>query len=128
VQALPNAGCLPVSQPPPAGRAAAATEFFGQQPPRASGSQDVDDATEGDTVRNAGAAVPWLRRLLRQLNGRILQDALLREIAHRRGSCWWTVDHAGWVVTLDSPKRQEFSGRTPEETLPDVWSGSWPRS
>jgi hypothetical protein len=51
------------------------------------------------------------------LEGRALQDALLREIAHRRGSCWWDVDHAGWVVTLDRPERHEFSGRTREEAL-----------
>jgi hypothetical protein len=34
------------------------------------------------------------------LQGRALQDALLAAIAHRRGYCWWIVDHAGWVVTL----------------------------
>jgi hypothetical protein len=51
------------------------------------------------------------------LEGRALQDALRAAIAHRRGYCWWTVDHAGWVVTLHSPERQEFSGRTLEEAL-----------
>jgi len=50
------------------------------------------------------------------LEGRALQDALLREIAARHGYCWWDVDHAGWVVTLDSP-REEFYGRTLEEGL-----------
>src|SRR5215207_1747497 len=57
------------------------------------------------------------------LEGRALQDALLREIAHRRGYCWWDVDHAGWVVTLDSPDRQEFSGKTLEEAL--AWCLVW---
>ena len=61
-----------------------------------------------DTVAHAGADPT--------LEGRALQDALLREIAHRRGYCWWTVDHAGWVVTLDSP-REQFYGRTVEEGL-----------
>jgi hypothetical protein len=48
---------------------------------------------------------------------RALQDALRRAIATRRGYCWWDVDHAGWVVTLSSPERQEFYGRTLEEAL-----------
>ena len=50
------------------------------------------------------------------LESRALLDALRRAIAARRGYCWWTVDHAGWVVTLDSP-REEFYGRTLEEAL-----------
>jgi hypothetical protein len=56
------------------------------------------------------------------LEGRALQDALLREIAARHGYCWWDVDHAGWVVTLDSP-REEFYGRTLEEGL--AWCLVW---
>src|SRR5215213_8465920 len=56
------------------------------------------------------------------LEGRALQDALLREIATRRGYCWWDVDHAGWVVTLDSP-REQFYGRTLEEGL--AWCLVW---
>jgi hypothetical protein len=44
-------------------------------------------------------------------------------IATRNGSCWWDVDHAGWVVTLDSPERQAFSGRTLEEGL--AWCLVW---
>ena len=46
-----------------------------------------------------------------------------RAIATRRGYCWWDVDHAGWVVTLDSPERQEFYGRTLEEAL--AWCLVW---
>jgi hypothetical protein len=57
------------------------------------------------------------------LEGRALHDALRREIAHRRGYCWWDVDHAGWVVTLDSLERQEFYGRTLEEAL--AWCLVW---
>jgi hypothetical protein len=56
------------------------------------------------------------------LEGRALQDALLREIAARGGYCWWTVDDAGWVVTLDSP-RETFHGRTLEEAL--AWCLVW---
>ena len=56
------------------------------------------------------------------LEGRALQDALLREIAHRRGYCWWDVDHAGWVVMLSSPEEQ-FYGRTLEEAL--AWCLVW---
>ena len=37
-------------------------------------------------------------------------------IATRDGYCWWDVDHAGWVVTLDSP-REQFYGRTLKEAL-----------
>ena len=44
-------------------------------------------------------------------------------IATRRGYCWWDVDHAGWVVTLDSPERHEFSGTTLEEAL--AWCLVW---
>jgi hypothetical protein len=39
------------------------------------------------------------------LEGRAAQDALLREIAHRRGYCWWDIDHAGfgYAVNLTMP-------------------------
>src|SRR5215208_6300233 len=57
------------------------------------------------------------------LAGRALQDALLREIAHRRGYCWWDVDHAGWVVALSSPEEQTFYGRTLEDAL--AWCLVW---
>jgi hypothetical protein len=57
------------------------------------------------------------------LEGRALQDALRREIAHRRGYCTWDVDHASWVVTLHSPEEQEFYGRTLEEAL--AWCLVW---
>jgi hypothetical protein len=56
------------------------------------------------------------------LEGHALQDALLREIAHRCGYCWWDVDHASWVVTLDSP-REKFYGLTLEEAL--AWCLVW---
>jgi hypothetical protein len=49
------------------------------------------------------------------LEGRALQDALLRAIAARRGYCWWDVDHAGWVVTLRSPQMQTTSGTSPSK-------------
>jgi hypothetical protein len=51
------------------------------------------------------------------LEGRALQDALRQAIAHRRGSCTWDVDHAGWVVTLHSPEEQDFYSKTREEAL-----------
>jgi hypothetical protein len=57
------------------------------------------------------------------LEGRALQDALRAAIAARRGYSWWDVDHAGSVVTLDRPERQEFSGRTLEEAL--AWCLVW---
>jgi len=57
------------------------------------------------------------------LEGRALQDPLLREIAHHRGYCWWDVDHAGWLVTLSSPEEQQFYGRTLEEGL--AWCLVW---
>jgi hypothetical protein len=41
----------------------------------------------------------------------------------RHGYCWWDVDHAGWVVTLDSPERQELSCRTLEKAL--AWCLVW---
>jgi hypothetical protein len=51
------------------------------------------------------------------LEGRALQDALRAAIATSRGYCWWDVDHAGSVVTLGSPERHEFYGRTLERAL-----------
>ena len=36
---------------------------------------------------------------------------------HDLGSCSWTVDHAGWVVTLHAPEAQDFSARTLEKGL-----------
>ena len=51
------------------------------------------------------------------LEGRALQDALRAAIASRHGSCWWDVDHAGWVVTLSSPEERTFYGKTLEEAL-----------
>ena len=48
------------------------------------------------------------------LEGRALQDVLRRAIAERRGYCSWTVDHAGWVVTLHSHEEQDFHGKTLE--------------
>jgi hypothetical protein len=51
------------------------------------------------------------------LEGRVLQDALRRAIATRRGYCSWDVDHAGWVVTLHSPEEHDFYGRSLEEGL-----------
>ena len=50
VQPLPDAGRLPVAQPPPAGRAAPAAQLLGQQPPRRAGAQDEDDAAERGAV------------------------------------------------------------------------------
>jgi hypothetical protein len=57
------------------------------------------------------------------LEGRALQDAWRAAIAERRAFCWWTVDHAGWVVTLSSPEEQTFYGRTLEEGL--AWCLVW---
>jgi hypothetical protein len=57
------------------------------------------------------------------LEPRELQTALRRAIASRRGSCDWTVDHAGWVVILMSPEEQEFYCRTLEEAL--AWCLVW---
>jgi hypothetical protein len=37
------------------------------------------------------------------LEAHALQNALRAAIATRRGYCSWTVDHAGWIVTLHSP-------------------------
>ena len=57
------------------------------------------------------------------LEGRALQDALRAAIATRRGYCSWTVDHADWVVTLHSPEKQDFYGKTLEEAL--AWWLVW---
>ena len=52
-----------------------------------------------------------------------LQDAIRRAIATRRGSCSWTVNHAGWVVTHHSPEDWDFSGTTLEDGL--AWCPVW---
>lgn len=57
------------------------------------------------------------------IESRALQDALRAAIADRRGYLDWTVDHAGWVVTLYSPEEQTFYGRTLEEAL--AWCLVW---
>ena len=57
------------------------------------------------------------------LEGRALQDALRRAIATRRGYCDWTVDHAGWVVTLHSPEEQTSTARRWRKASPGVWCG-----
>jgi hypothetical protein len=38
-------------------------------------------------------------------------------------TCAWTVDHAGWVVTLHSPDAQTFPGKSLTETL--AWCLVW---
>ena len=69
VQPLPDAGFLPVAQPSPAGRATAAAQLLREQPPRAAGAQDEDDAAEGGTVRRCAGdrlwawAAPWAARV-----------------------------------------------------------------
>jgi hypothetical protein len=63
----------------------------------------------------AGAVAPT--GVYPRLESRTLQDALLGAIATRRGDCSWTVDHAGWVVSLYSPEEQDFSDKTLEEAL-----------
>jgi hypothetical protein len=72
------------------------------------------------TVAHDPAGVP---RVDPTIEGRALQDALRRAIAECRGYCWWDVDRAGWVVTLDRPERQEFCGKTLEEAL--TWCLVW---
>jgi hypothetical protein len=44
-------------------------------------------------------------------------------LCHDLGSCSWTVDHAGWVVTRHSPAEQTIYGRTLEEAL--AWCLVW---
>ena len=55
VQPLPDAGLLPVAQPPPAGRAAAAAQLLGEQPP-GQPVRSTRRCRQGGTVGDAGAA------------------------------------------------------------------------
>jgi hypothetical protein len=57
------------------------------------------------------------------LTGCVAQAGLDAALAGRRGSCPWDVDHAGWIVTLQSPDEQDFSGKTLEEAL--AWCLVW---
>lgn len=56
------------------------------------------------------------------LESRPLQDAIRAAIATRRGYSDWTVDHAGWVVTLYHSK-QQFHGPRLRKDLLTAWSG-----
>jgi hypothetical protein len=57
MQPLPDAGALPVAQPPPAGDRAAAAELVDrQQPSGDAGAQLVDDAGQAGAVVDAGPA------------------------------------------------------------------------
>jgi len=57
------------------------------------------------------------------LEGHAVQSALRHAIATRRGSCFWDVNHASWVVSLHSPDEQDFSGKSLEEAL--AWCLVW---
>jgi hypothetical protein len=48
---------------------------------------------------------------------------LLREIAHRRGACSGTDDHARWVVPLYYPEEEICYGKALEEAL--AWCRVW---
>jgi hypothetical protein len=71
VQLLPDAGLLPITEPPPTGGATAAAQLLGQQSPGTSRPQHEDDASEGRAIWDSGSAAIRLRRFLRQegLNG-----------------------------------------------------------
>jgi hypothetical protein len=49
--------------------------------------------------------------------------AILPSRPARRGSCLWTVDHAGWVVTRHAPEEHASSRRTGDEVL--AWHLVW---
>lgn len=66
MQLLPDPGLLPVAQPAPAGRTAAAVQLRRQHLPRDAGLEDEDDAGEGGTSGHAGAAALGLGRFLWQ--------------------------------------------------------------
>jgi hypothetical protein len=57
------------------------------------------------------------------LEGRALQNALIGAIAESRGYVRWTVDHAGWVVTLMISEEQTYYGRTLSDGL--AWCLVW---
>jgi hypothetical protein len=65
MQPLPNAGVLPVTEPPPAGRAASTAQLLEQQLPGATGADEEDDPAKGGPVGNAEPAASWLRRFIR---------------------------------------------------------------
>ena len=61
---VPDAGDLPVSQPSPAGHAAAVAQFLRQILPRDASAQDIDDAVEGLLIADTrppslGRALHW---------------------------------------------------------------------
>jgi hypothetical protein len=65
VQALPDAGFRPITQPPPTRRVAAAAEFQRQQAPLVAGAQHENDAAQGSAVGDTMPATLQLGRLLR---------------------------------------------------------------
>jgi hypothetical protein len=89
VELLPDAGALPVPQPPPAGDWAAAAKLTDrQQPPGDAGVELVDDAGQRGAVVDAGSAAIaawWWRQ--ERLNGlpQVVGDEGLD--GHGGGSC-----------------------------------------
>ena len=78
------------------------------------------------TMPKSGAlhfGAPRLISLMGRVWGRTKEKLPLIWPLDRPGSCWWDVDHAGWVVTLDAPERQKCSGPTLEEALAGCWCG-----
>ena len=64
MQGLPDAGGLPVAQPPPAGHAAATAQLLGrEQPPGHPGAQHVDDAAEHGPILDPGPTAIGMGRL-----------------------------------------------------------------
>ena len=63
MQPFPDARFLPVPQASPAGRATATAQLLGEQPPRAAGAEDEDDAPEGGTIRDTRATAFGFGRL-----------------------------------------------------------------
>lgn len=53
MQAMPDAGGLPVAQPAPTGHAAAVAQIQGKFFPWDAGTQDIDDAVEGLLIADA---------------------------------------------------------------------------
>jgi hypothetical protein len=89
MELLPDAGLLPVAQPPPAGHAAAAAQLLGrQQPPGHAGPQHVDDPAQHRPVPDPGPATLGMGPLGRQqrLDGRpdLVGDELLGHGEGRR--------------------------------------------
>lgn len=95
MQTVPYAGGLPVTQPPPAGHAAAKAQFLGQVLPRRARAQHEQDAILGPLITQSRPAALW-----RRLHGR---QQPLKPFVQRRADFFVPVFSHAVSIALRAP-------------------------